>query len=132
MSLNMTRAEREPFLADLHVGSPFNGLDKLEAVTALTQKAAPDLVLLAGDYVVHGVLGGRFHPPEAVAEVLGRLEAPAGIYAVLGNHDWWLDAARVTRALESVSIPALEDLDLHDPVFDVLHRNEGLREDQPV
>jgi predicted MPP superfamily phosphohydrolase len=96
-------------LADLHVGSPFNGLANLEEVVALTRNAAPDLVLLAGDYVIHGVLGGSFEPPEAVAEALGRLAAPAGVYAVLGNHDWWLDAARVRAALEDVSIPVLED-----------------------
>ena len=28
-------------------------------------------------------------PPGAWAEQLARLEAPLGIYAILGNHDWW-------------------------------------------
>src|SRR5207245_11521489 len=32
-----------------------------------------------------------------------------GVYAVLGNHDWWLDAPRVRTALESVGITVLED-----------------------
>jgi predicted MPP superfamily phosphohydrolase len=31
------------------------------------------------------------------------------VWAVLGNHDWWLDARRVRRALESVRISVLED-----------------------
>jgi len=31
------------------------------------------------------------------------------VYAVLGNHDWWLDGPRVQAALESASIPVLED-----------------------
>jgi predicted MPP superfamily phosphohydrolase len=96
-------------LADLHVGSPFNGLANLDEVVELTRKAAPDMVLLAGDYVIHGVVGGSFEPPEAIARTLGRLEAPAGVYAVLGNHDWWFDPARVQAALEAVSIPVLED-----------------------
>lgn len=100
---------RVAVLADLHVGSPFNRLPKLDRIVARTQQAAPDLVLLAGDYVIHGVLGGRFEPPEAIAAVLSRLEAPAGVYAVLGNHDVWLDGERVQAALEAVAIPVLED-----------------------
>ena len=100
---------RVAVLADLHVGSPFNGMSKLAEIVSLTVEAAPDLILLAGDYVIHGVLGGHFEPPESVAEVLAALEAPAGVHAVLGNHDWWFDAPRVRRALETVSIPVLED-----------------------
>ena len=96
-------------LADLHTGSPFNGIEKLGRIVDLTLAADPDLVLLAGDYVIHGVVGGRFETPEATAEALARLAAPAGVHAVLGNHDWWLDAPRVQRALESVGIPVLED-----------------------
>ncbi len=96
-------------LADLHTGSPFNGISKLEKIVLLTLSAKPDLVLLIGDYVIHGVRGGHFIPPEASARLLGRLAAPMGVYAVLGNHDWWLDAPRVRTALESVGITVLED-----------------------
>jgi predicted MPP superfamily phosphohydrolase len=96
-------------LADLHVGSPFNGIAKLERIVTLTLAAKPDLVLLAGDYVIHGVLGGKFTPPEDAARVLARLAAPMGIYAVLGNHDWLLDADRIINALESAGIHVLDD-----------------------
>lgn len=54
-------------LVDLHVGSPFNGFANLEKVVAITPRAAPDLILLAGDYVIHGVVGERFQPPEGAA-----------------------------------------------------------------
>lgn len=100
---------RVAVLGDLHVGSPFNGMAKLAEIVALTRAAEPDLVLLAGDFVIHGVVGGSFEPPEAIVAELSRLEAPAGVHAVLGNHDWWLDAPRIRKALESVSIPVLED-----------------------
>lgn len=100
---------RVAVLADLHVGSPFNGLDKLEEIVNLTLAAKPDLVLLAGDYVIHGVFGGTFTPPEDAAKVLARLNAPMGVYAVLGNHDWWFNAKQITNALESVGIRILED-----------------------
>jgi predicted MPP superfamily phosphohydrolase len=96
-------------LADLHVGSPFNGLDKLEEIVTVTLSAKPDLVLLAGDYVIHGIIGGKFTPPEDIAKVLARLNAPMGVYAVLGNHDWWFDGDRIVSAFESAGIRVLED-----------------------
>jgi predicted MPP superfamily phosphohydrolase len=96
-------------LADLHVGSPWNGLDNLARVVAETNAATPDLVLLAGDYVIKGVLGGSFVAPEDIAGRLHELRAPLGVYAVLGNHDWWLDAPRVRAALEHAAIPTLDD-----------------------
>ena len=74
-------------LADPHTGSPYNGLDKLNEIVDLTLQAQPDLILLAGDYVVQEVLGGQFIAPEDMTPVLARLEAPMGVYAVLGNHD---------------------------------------------
>ena len=90
-------------------GSPFQGIGKLRETVELTQAAAPDLILLAGDYVIHGVIGGDFTSPEEIADTLSGLRAPAGVFAVLGNHDWWLDAERVRSALERVEIPVLED-----------------------
>jgi predicted MPP superfamily phosphohydrolase len=75
----------------------------------MTQEAEPDLVLLLGDYVIRGVVGGRFVPPEPMARILSRLAAPLGVFAVLGNHDWWFDAPRVQASLESHGIPVLED-----------------------
>lgn len=100
---------RVAVLADLHVGSPFNGPAKLQRIRELTQRARPDLILLAGDFVIQGVAGGRFSPPELIASELRSLSAPLGVWAVLGNHDWWLDAPRVQRAFESVGIRVLED-----------------------
>ncbi len=96
-------------LSDLHVGSPYYGLDKLEEVVRRVNASEPDLVLLAGDYVIDGVSGGRFVPPEDIASVLAELEAPLGVFAVLGNHDWWLDGPRVRRAFENAGIRVLDD-----------------------
>jgi predicted MPP superfamily phosphohydrolase len=96
-------------LADLHVGSPWNGVENLQRVIRETNAAGADLVLLAGDYVVTSVLGGTFVPPETTAGALRALHAPLGVYAVLGNHDCWLDAPRVRAAFEAAGIPVLDD-----------------------
>lgn len=103
---------RIAILADLHVGSPFNGLENLRKVVEQTSAAAPHLVLLPGDVVIQGVLGGQFVSPESAAQVLAELESPSGVFAVLGNHDWWLDSERVQKSLETVGIPVLEDRSL--------------------
>ncbi len=96
-------------LSDLHVGSPFNHLDQLNESIDLTLNAQPDLILLAGDYVVHGVPGGQFVSPEESATHLARLSAPLGVFAVLGNHDWWYDGPGTMTALQKVGIQVLED-----------------------
>jgi len=55
------------------------------------------------------VIGGRFVPPETIAAELRRLNAPAGVVAVLGNHDGWLDHDRVQDALVRNRIRVIED-----------------------
>jgi hypothetical protein len=100
---------RVAVLADPHVGSPWNGVAKLGRIVALTNGARPDLIMLAGDYVIHDVIGGRFVEPEEIGRRLGDLSAPMGVVGVLGNHDWWFDGARVRRSLEAAGITVLED-----------------------
>ncbi|MBL8769407.1 MAG: metallophosphoesterase [Planctomycetes bacterium] len=96
-------------LSDLHTGSPRNGPANLARVVDATNAVRPDLVLLAGDFVIHDVIGGTFVEPEAIARELARLEAPLGVFAVLGNHDWWLSATRVREALETHGIAVIDD-----------------------
>ena len=96
-------------LADLHVGGPHNGLTHLRKIVSEANAVQPDLVLLVGDYVIQGIIGGEFIAPETAAAVLANLSAELGVYAVLGNHDHWLDARRVDQALSDVGISMLED-----------------------
>lgn len=100
---------RVAVITDLHVGSPHAGPEKLRRVVERANAESPDLVVLLGDYVIQDVLGGRFVEPELVAAELGRLRATHGVFAVLGNHDWWLDGARVAAALEGAGLVVLEN-----------------------
>lgn len=100
---------RVALVADLHVGSPRNGVDNLARVVDRVNDLEPDLILLAGDFTIDNVVGGRFVSPETIAGELVRLDAPHGVFAVLGNHDRWLSADRVTRALQSAGIEVLEN-----------------------
>ncbi|MCO1336249.1 metallophosphoesterase [Microbulbifer sp. OS29] len=101
--------KRVAVLADLHVGSPYRGIESLQDLVAKVNASHPDLILLPGDFVIQGVAGGSFVAPEEVARVLKELKAPMGVFAVLGNHDWWLDPKRVERAFTDQGISVLED-----------------------
>jgi predicted MPP superfamily phosphohydrolase len=100
---------RVAVLSDLHVGSPFNGIVQLKRIVERTNAARPDIICILGDLVIQGVRGGRFVPPEDIAAELTHLRAPAGVFAVLGNHDGWLDHDRVQKALEQNGIAVVED-----------------------
>jgi uncharacterized protein len=93
------------FVTDTHVG-PFISPDDLARATALIAAERPDLLLFGGDYVSESprYAGGA-------AEVLRELvdETPLGAYAVLGNHDLNVSAAKVTAALEGVGIGVLRN-----------------------
>ena len=102
-------------LTDLHVGAPHLSLEKLRRVVERTNGETPDLVLILGDLVIGGkdhkggVVGGTFIEPEPIAEELKNLRAPQGVFAVLGNHDWWYDGERVAKALKGAGIVVLEN-----------------------
>jgi uncharacterized protein len=100
---------RVAVLTDLHVGSPFNDLARLRGVVEETNAARPDLVLLTGDLLILGIIGGTYVPPEQIVAELTRLAAPLGIWATLGNHDWWRDGTRMRGALEAAGIRVLEN-----------------------
>jgi predicted MPP superfamily phosphohydrolase len=96
-------------LSDLHVGAPHRGLAKVRELVSVTNAQKPDLIVILGDFVIQGVVGGTFVPPEAIARELSGLTAPLGVVAVLGNHDWWLDGERVRRAITAQGIKVLAD-----------------------
>lgn len=96
-------------VSDLHVGAPHVDLAKVDRVVAEINGLQPDIVVILGDFVIHEVLFGDFVEPELTANRLKNLRARYGVFAVLGNHDWWYDGQRVWRALTDVGIEVLEN-----------------------
>ena len=94
-------------LSDVHHG-PLTSRAQIERAVEVANSLQPDLVALTGDYVSHE----RAYV-QPCAEMLGRLRARCGVYAVLGNHDNWVDAALVTDLFSAEGIRVL--------------KNEGLR-----
>ncbi len=89
------------FLSDLH-GGTLTPLSFLQVVVQETNRQKPDLILLGGDYITHGTR--YIHP---VAQALAALRAPLGVYGVLGNHDYWVNAPAVRAAITAAGIKDL-------------------------
>jgi predicted MPP superfamily phosphohydrolase len=101
-------------LTDFHCSRQVTPAYLNEAVS-LAQQQKPDLIVLTGDFVHKG---HRY--VDRVAATLGRLSAPLGVFAVLGNHDFSVRNAlglrryrhlhrRVARALEAQGIRVLRN-----------------------
>lgn len=80
---------------------------RAQAIVERINAARPDLILLPGDFISgHGEDGPSV---DEIAQVLGRLHAPLGVYAVLGNHDWWGDGPGLAEAFSRAGITVLEN-----------------------
>jgi predicted MPP superfamily phosphohydrolase len=100
---------RIALFSDLHAGAPFMGREKIESLVATVNETKPDLVIMAGDFVIDGVLGGNHMTAKEFVPILARLQASLGLFAVLGNHDHWNGARSIASALEAVGIKVLEN-----------------------
>ncbi len=100
---------RIALIADIHTGGPFINDQKLNQIVGLTNQQNPDLIVLLGDYMSPNSWHSHRVEPEVTAAHLKSLKAPLGVYAILGNHDWYYNGAKVRSALEQVGIPVLED-----------------------
>jgi predicted MPP superfamily phosphohydrolase len=80
-------------LSDIHVGVT-TPREHIRAAVAAANAAAPDLIVLTGDYVCW-----RRHEAEMVADQLAGLSA-SRVLAVLGNHDYFTWGAGVAASLE--------------------------------
>ena len=100
---------RVAFLSDLHVGSPHWGLSRLRELVSRVNAEQPDLILLGGDYLINDVWFGTHVEADAIGAELGQLRARLGVFAVLGNHDWWNNGPKVRAAFEAHGVTVLDD-----------------------
>jgi uncharacterized protein len=88
-------------LSDLHFG-PIVNPRHLERAIEAANDLRPDLIALTGDYISHD---RSYAAP--CAELVGRLRARHGVFAVLGNHDHWTDAALIADLFRAEGITVL-------------------------
>ena len=88
-------------LSDLHYG-PLVNPQHLERAVKAANDLRPDLIALTGDYISQD----RMYAAPC-AEVVGKLRARHGVYAVLGNHDHWTDARLIADLFRAEGIQVL-------------------------
>jgi predicted MPP superfamily phosphohydrolase len=100
---------RIALLGDIHLGNRAMSSTRLRTIVREVNEARPDLVLIAGDFVVG-------HTPDSAVNLAPKLQAPLaglrarwGAVAVLGNHDYWTSPASVETALTAAGVTVLEN-----------------------
>jgi len=88
-------------LSDVHHG-PFSSPEQIEQAVETANRLKPDIIALTGDYI-----SKERHYAAPCAEMLGKLKARHGVFAVLGNHDHWVDAALITDLFRAEGIVVL-------------------------
>jgi predicted MPP superfamily phosphohydrolase len=90
-------------ITDVHVDIRTNG-KKLERYIEAVNREAPDLIIFCGDLVSSGT--GYI---DQGASALGMLKAKYGVFACLGDHDYFSDPEMVASRLELNGITVLRD-----------------------
>lgn len=87
-------------LSDIHIGSWKDRETDIERMVNLTNAQEADLIVFTGDLV-----NQQSHELDGFASILSRLQAPDGVYSILGNHDYgtyyrWANAKEETDNLQ--------------------------------
>lgn len=97
-------------LSDFHY-DPYFSAHPLKAAIGMVNSLRPDLIVLTGDFVSMPLFSRDDERAASAAEPCARLlrqmQAPHGLWAVMGNHDYSTDVGIVTAALTSQGIQVL-------------------------
>lgn len=101
-------------ISDTHVVAPHMSAGRVRRIVARMNGERPDVVALLGDYVGgHAPVSQRSKGARdevmAGLKALGGLKAPEGVYAILGNHDWWYDGPMIAAGLDAVGVHVLQN-----------------------
>lgn len=90
-------------ITDVHHG-PYLSIERVQEIVELAAGLTPDLWAITGD-MVH-------RSPEYIEPVwqaFGRLEAPLGVWCVMGNHDHWEGIEASRAAVQAAGIECLDN-----------------------
>ncbi|MBW7474276.1 metallophosphoesterase [Paenibacillus oenotherae] len=89
--------------SDMHIGH-YCGMEEIAAVASRIEQLKPDIICFTGDLVDQHTAGiGDY------VELMSGLTAPLGKYAILGNHDYYHDAADVRNFWSSAGFELLDN-----------------------
>ncbi len=96
-------------IADLHAGGPHMTLPHISRIVDTANALQSDLIVLLGDFKAYYKFKIKPIDDPLWAAELEQLHAPLGVWAILGNHDWWHDLHGVRGALAGARIAVLEN-----------------------
>lgn len=108
-------------VSDIHLGRSV-GPRSLARYVNRIEALRPDLLLLGGDVIDHGVisLAGK-----GMEDILRRLNPPYGVYAVPGNHEYYGGIEACSEWFERAGITLLRDQSVRiDSLFTVVGRDD--------
>jgi predicted MPP superfamily phosphohydrolase len=91
-------------ISDIHFG-PYIQSEHVGPVVDQVLAWKPDAIVVTGDLVSridHG-------ETDMIEQSLARLQAPHGAFAILGNHDWWVNDVAVVQALKKAGVQVLSN-----------------------
>ncbi|MFV8257328.1 metallophosphoesterase [Bdellovibrio bacteriovorus] len=92
-------------VSDIHIGRFFGDEKRLERIVGTLNDEKPDIIVFLGDFVAQKSAEAFVKS----AHQLKKLEAPLGVYAVLGNHDWWSGKTDVVQALTTNNVQLIDN-----------------------
>jgi predicted MPP superfamily phosphohydrolase len=100
-------------ISDLHCG-PFASARRIAGWVEAVNRLDADLIAVTGDLITSGP-----DYVDVVAEELGNLSARDGVYAAMGNHDYFTEGELVATALDRAGLTVLRNRGV------TLRRDEG-------
>ena len=109
-------------ISDIHMGG-WMDLERFQQVADLVLAEKPDVLLITGDFLLgHHFEGDLLKQAlDNLTSVLSSLAESIPSFAVLGNHDYWVDAGIVRRMLASSGVT-----DLTNTVFTLTRGSDKL------
>ena len=94
-------------ISDIHIGGWMN-LERLQRAADLVLDQKPDVLLITGDFLIGSNLAAISEQTiQDLTTGLSRLASAVPTFAVLGNHDYWVDVKMVRRVLSVSGITEL-------------------------
>lgn len=114
--------------SDLHLGKLF-GAKQLDKLADIFNQEKVDLILLPGDIMDDNV---EVYRAENMQPHLAKLKAPLGVYATLGNHDFFGAQDSIASEIQKAGITVLWDQAVEiDGKFALVGRNDDLVKNRP-
>ena len=92
-------------VSDIHLG-PLVGKNMLELLVKMVNQQKPDIIILAGDILDESQ---ESIIREDTGNPLRRFQAPFGVYAVVGNHEYIGGISSAMKYIQSLNITILRD-----------------------